>query len=62
MPVLRKVRVLGISEFPVFQYGFLENAASHGYDGFISIIMLTSTSCYPTVHDLWACYGAFQRK
>ena len=41
VPVLRQVRAWGTSECPVFQHGFLENAASHGYDGFISLCMFT---------------------
>ena len=35
--VLRQVRVWGTSECPMFQHGFLKNAVSHGYNGFISL-------------------------
>ena len=31
------VHAWGTSEGLVFQHGFLENAASHGYDGFTSL-------------------------
>ena len=43
VPVLMQVRASGTYECPVFQHGFLKNAASHGYNGFIRL-MLTSTA------------------